>query len=128
MGKVEVLRLTQSELGNTVEEVNCDTFDDAKSGFKQGLNSSFDCWPSLNLEASIFGSFKQIFFEAELGWLGLLFFFSELWVTMVQNDLTEILQTWKKYQMLHCDKHYSEVLSINISINITNSWNDLTIK
>ena len=32
------------------------------------------------------------------------FFFSELWVTMVENGLTEILQAWQKYQMLHCDK------------------------
>ena len=76
IGKVEVLGLTQSELSDTVEEVDCETFDEAKSGFKQGLNSSFDCLPLLNLEArlSIFGSFKQIFFEAELVWLRLLFF------------------------------------------------------
>ena len=41
MGKVEVLSLTQSELGETVEEVDCEIFDETKTGFKQGLNSSF---------------------------------------------------------------------------------------
>ena len=76
VGKVEVLSLTQSELSDTVEEVDCETFDETKSGFNQGLNSSFDCLPLLNLEArlSIFGGFKQIFFEAELVRFGLLFF------------------------------------------------------
>ena len=33
-GKVEVLSLTQSELRDTVEEVDCETIDEAKSGFK----------------------------------------------------------------------------------------------
>ena len=67
VGKDEVLSLTHSELRDTVDEVDCETFDETKSGFKQGLNSICNCLP-LNLEArlSIFGSFKQIFFEAEL--------------------------------------------------------------
>ena len=34
-GKVEVLSLTQSELRDTVEEVDCETIDEAKSGFQQ---------------------------------------------------------------------------------------------
>ena len=34
-GKVAVLSLTQSELRDTVEEVDCETIDEAKSGFKQ---------------------------------------------------------------------------------------------
>ena len=33
-GKVKVLSLTQSELRDTVEEVDCETIDEAKSGFK----------------------------------------------------------------------------------------------
>ena len=33
-GKVEVLSLTQSELRDTVKEVDCETIDEAKSGFK----------------------------------------------------------------------------------------------
>ena len=70
------LSLTQSELRNTVDEVDWETIDETKSSFQQGLNSNFDCLPLLNLDAklSIFGSFKQIFFEADLVWLGLLFF------------------------------------------------------
>ena len=76
VGKVEVLSLTQSELRNTVEEVDWETTDETKSGFKQDLNSTFHCLSLLNLDArlSIFGSFKQFFFEAEMVWLGLLFF------------------------------------------------------
>ena len=68
MGKVEVFGLTQSELSDTIQEVDCEIFYEAKTGRKQDLNSSFDCLPSLNLEArlSIFDSFKQILFEAEL--------------------------------------------------------------
>ena len=93
IGKVQVLRLTQSELSDAVEEVDCETFDKAKSGFKRGLNSSFDCLPLSNLDArlSIFGSFKQIFLK--LNWFDLdyFFLFSELWVAMVQNGFTEIL-------------------------------------
>ena len=34
-GKVAVLSLTQSELRDTVEEVDCETIDEEKSGFKQ---------------------------------------------------------------------------------------------
>ena len=68
VGKIKVLSSTQLELRDIVEEVDCETFDETKNGFKQDLNSSFDCLPLLNLKArlSIFGSFKQIFFEAEL--------------------------------------------------------------
>ena len=64
VAKIEVLSSTQSELRDTVEEVDCETFDETKSGFKQDLNSRLDCLPVLNLKArvSIFGSFKQIFF------------------------------------------------------------------
>ena len=64
VAKIKVLSSTQSELGDTVEEVDCETFDETKSGFKQDLNSRLDCLPVLNLKArvSIFGSFKQIFF------------------------------------------------------------------
>ena len=51
VGKAEVLSLTQSELGETVEEVDCETFDETKSGIKQSLNSSFDGLPLLNLQA-----------------------------------------------------------------------------
>ena len=100
------LSLTQSELRNTVDEVDWETIDETKSSFQQGLNSNFDCLPLLNLDAklSIFGSFKQIFFEADLVWLGLLFFLFWIVGTMVQNDLNEILQTWPKYQMVHCNK------------------------
>ena len=53
IGKVEILSLTQSELRDTVEEVDRETFDEAKRGFKQGLNSSFECLPLLNLEARL---------------------------------------------------------------------------
>ena len=52
--KVEVWSLTQSELRNTVEEVDWETIDDTKSGFKQGLNSSFDSLPLLNLRCKTF--------------------------------------------------------------------------
>ena len=45
LGKVEVLSLTQSELRETVAEEDCGTFDETKTGFKQGLNSCFDCLP-----------------------------------------------------------------------------------
>ena len=64
VAKIKVLSSTQSELRDTVEEVDCETFDETKSGFKQDLNSRLDCLPVLNLKArvSIFGSFKQIFF------------------------------------------------------------------
>ena len=64
VAKIKVLSSTQSELRDTVEEVDCKTFDETKSGFKQDLNSRLDCLPVLNLKArvSIFGSFKQIFF------------------------------------------------------------------
>ena len=100
------LSLTQTELRNTVDEVDWETIDETKSSFQQGLNSSFDCLPLLNLDAklSISGSFKQIFLK--LNWCDFDYFsfFSELWVKMVQNYLTEILQTWPKYQMVHCDK------------------------
>ena len=62
---------------------------------KQGLNSSSDCLPLLNLDArlSIFSSFKQL--SLKLNWCDLDYFsfFSGLRVTIVQNDLTEILQT-----------------------------------
>ena len=62
---------------------------------KQGLNSSSDCLLLLNLNArlSLFSSFKQLFLK--LNWCDLDYFssFSGLWVTIVQNDLTEILQT-----------------------------------
>ena len=67
--KVEGLGLTQSELSDTVEDVDCETFDEVKTGFKKPcLNSSFYCLPLLNLEPRlcIFGSLKQIFFEVEL--------------------------------------------------------------
>ena len=76
VSKVEILSLTQSLLKDTVEEVDCETIDEKKCSFKQGLNSSFDCLPLSDLEVrlSIFGSFKKIFFEANLGWLRLLFF------------------------------------------------------
>ena len=106
VGKVEVLSLTQSELRNTVEEVDWETIDETKSGFKQGLNSSFDCLSWLNLDArlSISGSFKQFFLKLNWCELDYFSFFSESWVTMLQNDLTEILQAWRKYQMFHCDK------------------------
>ena len=64
VAKIKVLSSTQSDLRDTVEEVDCETFDETKSGFKQDLNSRLDCLPVLNLKArvSIFGSFKQIFF------------------------------------------------------------------
>ena len=67
VGKVEVLSYTKLELRETVEEVDCETFDETKNGFKQGLNSSFDCLPSLNLKVRlfIFGSFKQIFLKRD---------------------------------------------------------------
>ena len=106
VGKVEVLSLTQSELRNTVEEVDWETIDETKSGFKQGLNSSFDCLPLLNLDArlSISGSFKQIFFEAKLVRLGLLFFL--FWI--VGNNGTKWFD-WNftgltKVPMVNCDK------------------------
>ena len=38
IGKVVVLHLTHSELSDTVEEVDCETFDEAKTSFNQGLN------------------------------------------------------------------------------------------
>ena len=99
VGKIEVLSLTQSELRNNAKEVDWETIDETKSGFEQGLNSSFDCLPLLNLDArlSIFGSFKQIFFEAELVWLGLLSFLfwvvgnnGTKWFEWSSADLTKV--------------------------------------
>ena len=60
VGKIEALSLTQSELRNTVEEVDWETIDETKSDFKQGLNSSFDCLPLLNLDANFFWSWTGV--------------------------------------------------------------------
>ena len=127
VGKIEVLSLTQSELRNTAKEVDWETIDETKSGFEQGLNSSFDCLPLLNLDTrlSIFGSFKQIFFEAELLWLGLLSFLFWIvdnngtkWFDWSSADLTKVPNGSLR------QKQYSEALLVNT----TSSSSDVTIE
>ena len=76
--------------------MDCETFDEAKRGFKQGLNSSFNLL-DIGARRSILVASRKFFLE--LKWCTLdYFFFSRLWVTMIQNSLTEILQTWRLRQ------------------------------